>query len=646
MFKNNTRRLVALMAFFVTMACLMPRIITTPESSDAAITTDSGYVELIKDFAVSAGLSKAYGATTGASVLYVHNPTTTSAKVMIRIETNGQPLYAGVVCSSTSSLPEHDGFDVYRDARTNISTGEHEFELYNLSPYTNYNVRAFIYNGSSFEYSAVYTFNTSYSGYMPTVYTSGIMYVSDSFADIHMDVTNSGGSSIVRRGIVFSKNNSQPTLEGYDSSVQLASGTMGTTTVRLSGLIPGTHYYVRAFATNSHGTAYGGVLTFYASSTSWNSLTSSWITTKSVSSITDTTAIAGGNISSSYFNTNYTSDYSYYYIYDYLERGVVYSTSSKNPTISDSYAVSNTSYSNSDFTVELRDLRKNSTYYVRAYVRTTGGYSYGDVVTFTTTGTGTSQSVSKPEGSVDISVVYKTLGGVVVGDQAMNVASGSVINKTNLKVPEGYRLDNEGYAYTARGIAVINVPVRKIGTDNAFMTGSDFKFEPNRMITRAEVAKLVHALGGNLHANSDLSFTDIDDNYSGLASVRYAVSRGYMTGYTDGTFMPDNNITRAEMALVVSQVYGQGSGKKAGFTDIAGHWAESAISIAAGNGILTGYPDGSFKPDANMTRAEACTMFSRAEKRDLSPIGSVSFTDVPASHWAYKYIMNAAIARK
>ena len=98
-------------------------------------------------------------------------------------------------------------------------------------------------------------------------------------------------------------------------------------------------------------------------------------------------------------------------------------------------------------------------------------------------------------------------------------------------------------------------------------------------------------------------------------AVETLMALGVVNGYPDGTYKPEKAVTRAEMTklLVEAQGYGElAMGAKASFTDAQGHWAEAYIGFAASMDIVNGYPDGTFKPDAVMTMDEALTMVVRA----------------------------------
>jgi len=90
---------------------------------------------------------------------------------------------------------------------------------------------------------------------------------------------------------------------------------------------------------------------------------------------------------------------------------------------------------------------------------------------------------------------------------------------------------------------------------------------------------------------------------------------GIVDGYPDGTFRPNAAITRAEFAAIAARFDNDGDKTAAKFSDIANHWAKDEISIAYNNGWINGYPDGTFGPQRNITRAETATMINRVLDR-------------------------------
>lgn len=186
----------------------------------------------------------------------------------------------------------------------------------------------------------------------------------------------------------------------------------------------------------------------------------------------------------------------------------------------------------------------------------------------------------------------------------------------------------------------------------AYVTGyEDGTFKPNQWITRSEtVAMFARLLTKNNIPQGREDFSDVENDIWYKNAVAYTLAQGFIKGYEDGSFKPNQKITRGEFVQMVSG-YLEDSSQEAPFNDISNHWAKEAINKGYGNQILQGYEDGSFKPDQNITRAEAVTIFNKIFQRlwnqesinSLKAKGQwVEFKDVPKTHWAYKEIENAA----
>lgn len=122
-----------------------------------------------------------------------------------------------------------------------------------------------------------------------------------------------------------------------------------------------------------------------------------------------------------------------------------------------------------------------------------------------------------------------------------------------------------------------------------------------------------------------------------------------LAGYPDGTFGPENPITRAELASILARFCNSSSTPAIDcFTDISASWARTHINQAAVAGLIYGYEDGSFLPNRNITRAEAISMFNRILNRKTSADAVVNgyktFSDVPAGKWFYWDIVEASNA--
>ena len=142
---------------------------------------------------------------------------------------------------------------------------------------------------------------------------------------------------------------------------------------------------------------------------------------------------------------------------------------------------------------------------------------------------------------------------------------------------------------------------------------------PQNAITRAEVATIFFRLltddvrGENFTSTN--KYTDVAAGawYNNAVSTLSAM--GIITGYPDGTFRPNAYITRAEFAAIAARFDADGDKTLAAFSDIANHWAKDEISVAYNNGWVDGYPGGTFGPQRNITRAETVTLVNRVLNR-------------------------------
>ena len=186
-----------------------------------------------------------------------------------------------------------------------------------------------------------------------------------------------------------------------------------------------------------------------------------------------------------------------------------------------------------------------------------------------------------------------------------------------------------------------------LNSDNhfAYIVGyEDGLVRPNADITRAEVAAIFFRLlkddvrDDNLTANS--VFTDVAFGKWYNKSISTMAKIGIVKGRTANAFAPNAPITRAEFAAICSRFDRSNVEIKSDFNDISGHWAEKEIRRAASLGWIKGYADGSFKPDQNITRAEAASMINRMlhrlpETADDLLDGMIQWPDNQPSDWYY-----------
>ena len=166
-----------------------------------------------------------------------------------------------------------------------------------------------------------------------------------------------------------------------------------------------------------------------------------------------------------------------------------------------------------------------------------------------------------------------------------------------------------------------DVPTGLNGKDHyAYVVGyPDGMVYPQKNITRAEVATIFFRLltDETREANMTKSngYNDMKDGAWYTCAVSTLSKMGIIKGYEDGSFKPDASISRAEFAAIAARFDPDGDKTPATFSDVSSRWAKDAISIAANHGWIKGCEDGSFKPDQKITRAETMTLVNRVLKR-------------------------------
>ena len=202
------------------------------------------------------------------------------------------------------------------------------------------------------------------------------------------------------------------------------------------------------------------------------------------------------------------------------------------------------------------------------------------------------------------------------------------------------------------GWEATGVPDMLNGDDHyAYVVGySDGTVRPNANISRAEVATIFFRLlkeevrDGNLTAEN--TFADVTDGQWHNKAISTMAKLGVVKGRNAKAFDPDASITRAEFAAICARFNTKPVENSGSFSDISGHWAENEIERAAAFGWISGYPDGTFRPDARITRAEAMTMINRVlcrmpqSKSDLLD-SMVTWPDNKPSDWHYLAVQEA-----
>jgi len=229
---------------------------------------------------------------------------------------------------------------------------------------------------------------------------------------------------------------------------------------------------------------------------------------------------------------------------------------------------------------------------------------------------------------------------------------------------DGWYLDPAFTAkFTVEGTVMTNLVLygRYVITDapevfddahKAYIKGyPDGTVQPMGLITREEITTALYRL---LKDSVVEKITTTENNYSDVEADRWSVTSissmtkgGYIKGYEDGTFRPANDITRAEFATLVLRFFADTKAITGGdkFIDIDSHWAEENIIKAEAMGLFNGYEDGTFRPDAYITRAEAMAVINRITVRranNNSFVGNfINWPDISTSNWYYADVIEA-----
>ena len=247
-------------------------------------------------------------------------------------------------------------------------------------------------------------------------------------------------------------------------------------------------------------------------------------------------------------------------------------------------------------------------------------------------------------------------------DAVYNVTSPSIRNyTTDQKVVEGTM---PGHDFTIDVVYTLN-PVRHPSTPSkpTLNTGDHFAYvmgypdgtvRPNGSITRAEVSAILFRLLSDEtrdeYFTTESSFTDVKAGAWYNNSIATLEKTGVIVDTAKGgAFRPNEAITRAELAAMLAQFADAKPVKGMKFSDVsADHWAYDAIAIAAKMGWIEGYPDGTFRPDATITRAEMMTLVNRALERVpsdedhlLSKRAMLTFPDCTTRDWFYIAVQEA-----
>ena len=313
------------------------------------------------------------------------------------------------------------------------------------------------------------------------------------------------------------------------------------------------------------------------------------------------------------------------------------------------------------YTVTEAEADKNG--YTTTSVNASGSIIKNDTAAVTFTNT---RNSSSSHHSTRYTLHYESNGGTAYKDERYSSGTKVTLDKTSTRESytfTGWYADKEltqkisSIKMTSdktvyAGWKASTVPDMLNGDDHyAYVVGySDGTVRPNANISRAEVATIFFRLlkeevrDGNL--TTENIFADVTDGQWHNKAISTMAKLGVVKGRRADRFDPDASITRAEFAAICARFNTKPVENSGSFSDISGHWAENEIERAAAFGWISGYPDGTFRPDARITRAEAMTMINRVlcrmpqSESDLLD-SMVTWPDNKPSDWHYLAVQEA-----
>ena len=211
----------------------------------------------------------------------------------------------------------------------------------------------------------------------------------------------------------------------------------------------------------------------------------------------------------------------------------------------------------------------------------------------------------------------------------------------------------DGYEYESFSEVIEHVYAKE---DLTYIIGyPDKTVRGERYLSRSEAAAIFYRLYDGFYPElqrqmKSTTFSDIPQGAWYYTEVELCYNVGIISGYEDGTFKPDDPITRAEFAMIAAKFAELALSGKAMFKDVTkDHWAYQLINSAAIAGWIQGYPDGTYRPESTISRSEAVTLINRMRNRSitvehLKELGVKNpYTDLVETYWAYTDLMEATV---
>jgi uncharacterized protein (TIGR02145 family) len=340
----------------------------------------------------------------------------TSAKAHATVIDLGSGIDQHGHCWSTSAELNIDINDGKSELGSLDNTGQFTSEMKDLSPDTKYYVRAYVQKSSSVIYGENKLSFRTLTISLPVVTTGTIKSVSETTATVsgNLDSIGAGVSSVSQHGHCWSNETTTPTVDDNKTSLG-PKDTIGSFESVIVGLSPGELYYVRAYATNNAGTAYGDTISFITSAAG----TVPVLTTGIISNVTENSATAAGSLN------NMGSGFS-----SVSQHGHCWSSETSTPTINDDKTSLGTRSTTGSFESSLTGLTPDILYYVRAYATNSSGTGYGNPVSFSTEPpAGVPELTTTPVSS--ITGTTATSGGSITSDGGSSITAKGICWSTN-----------------------------------------------------------------------------------------------------------------------------------------------------------------------------------------------------------------------
>ncbi|GAA4035174.1 hypothetical protein GCM10022409_19720 [Hymenobacter glaciei] len=406
-----------------------------------------------------------------------------------------------------------------------------------------------------------------------TVTTAAATSITSTSAVLGGNVTADGGATVSDRGVVYSTTNTTPAIGG-SGVTQNSNGTgSGTFLETISGLTPGTTYYVRAYAINSAGTSYGG------SVVSFTTLALPTVTTALASSITTSSAVLGGNVTADGGAT-------------ITDRGVVYSITNTTPTTADTKAANGSGVGS--FAATISSLTPGTTYYVRAYATNSAGTGYGSVVSFTTTPN--APVVNTPaNGSLVNTTTPTYMGTALAGSTVTVYVDGSSIGTTTAT---GGSFSLSQPTALSQGSHTVYATAQASGSAvSANSASNTFTVDTMRPITTITSTT---GASGSTSSNATFAYTvTFSEAVTGFVAGDVSVTNGAISGFAGSGTTYTFNVTPAANGAVTVNVPANVASDAAGNLNTAA--TQYSITYAAPNATVVSVTGLTPSPTATAT---------------------------------------------